>query len=252
MNPYERSAVDALERWRREILRPPSRASVLASSLQKRITRAIPEKVHQAITTAMKQMIRAILAGAGLTTARPDGESDLETLEAKVLTRINFYQTAAAAEGAVTGAGGILLGLADFPLWLALKIKMLFEIASLYGHDMGSQEERVFILRVFELTFSRPARQAAILRLIESWEAPGAEASHAFSDDDWRTLQQEYRDALDVPKLLQLLPGIGAPVGAAVNHRLTQKLAVTAMNAYRMRRLTPPARLGIRADVPPG
>ena len=36
-------------------------------------------------------------------------------------------------------------------------------------------------------------------------------------------------------KMLQLIPGIGAAVGALVNHRLTMKLGKTAMNAYRMR-----------------
>ena len=52
---------------------------------------------------------------------------------------------------------------------------------------------------------------------------------------DWRNFQQEYRDYIDLSKLLQLIPGIGAITGAYVNHRLTNKLGVTALNAYRMR-----------------
>ncbi len=52
---------------------------------------------------------------------------------------------------------------------------------------------------------------------------------------DWRTFQQEYRDYIDLAKLAQLIPIIGAPVGAVVNYRLLQKLGTTAMNAYRMR-----------------
>jgi len=35
--------------------------------------------------------------------------------------------------------------------------------------------------------------------------------------------------------LLQLVPGIGAVVGAYVNHKLTEKLGEFAMHAYRMR-----------------
>ena len=57
-------------------------------------------------------------------------------------------------EGAATGAGGILLGLADFPLLIAIKIKLLFEIASLYGHSVNDYKERVFLLHIFELAFS--------------------------------------------------------------------------------------------------
>ncbi len=52
---------------------------------------------------------------------------------------------------------------------------------------------------------------------------------------DWRNFQQEYRDYIDLAKLLQLVPGIGAVVGAYVNHRLTGKLGKFAMQAYRMR-----------------
>ena len=56
-------------------------------------------------------------------------------------------------------------------------------------------------------------------------------------DFDWRKFQQEYRDYLDVAKLMQLLPVIGAPVGLIANYRLVKKLGKTAMNAYRMRLL---------------
>jgi hypothetical protein len=41
------------------------------------------------------------------------------------MEKLNFYKKAAAASGAGTGAGGILLGLADFPLLLSLKMKFL-------------------------------------------------------------------------------------------------------------------------------
>ena len=45
----------------------------------------------------------------------------------------------------------------------------------------------------------------------------------------------EYRDHIDLAKLLQLIPGIGAAVGALVNYKLTNRLGEFAMNAYRMR-----------------
>jgi hypothetical protein len=55
---------------------------------------------------------------------------------------------------------------------------------------------------------------------------------------DWRTFQQEYRDYIDLIKLLQMVPGLGAIVGAFANYRLTEHLGETAMNAYRLRILT--------------
>ncbi|HEU4470063.1 MAG TPA: EcsC family protein, partial [Flavisolibacter sp.] len=52
---------------------------------------------------------------------------------------------------------------------------------------------------------------------------------------DWRSFQQEYRDYIDLAKMAQLVPGIGAVVGVIVNYKLLNKLGKTAMNAYRMR-----------------
>ena len=52
---------------------------------------------------------------------------------------------------------------------------------------------------------------------------------------EWREFQQEYRDYIDLAKMAQLIPGVGAVVGFVVNYRLIKKLGVTAMNAYRMR-----------------
>jgi hypothetical protein len=60
---------------------------------------------------------------------------------------------------------------------------------------------------------------------------------------DWRNFQQEYRDYIDIAKLFQLVPGIGAPIGAIVNFRLTRKLGRTAKNAFRMRRINSGASL---------
>jgi hypothetical protein len=52
---------------------------------------------------------------------------------------------------------------------------------------------------------------------------------------DWKTFQQEYRDYIDLAKMAQLLPVVGAAVGAVANYQLIKKLGKTAMQAYRMR-----------------
>lgn len=235
MTLYEISILEELDLWKRRMKKTPSYSSQLAKRLQNRINRAIPERVHQAITAAIRQMTRAVLFGAGFTTRTPVKPSSLERCEAKVRARIKFYRNTAAAEGALTGAGGILLGMADFPLWLALKMKMLFEIASLYGFDTSRYQERIYMLHIFELCFSSPVHRNRIYAILEDWPNEETKLPSDISDFDWRTFQQEYRDYLDVAKLLQLVPGIGAAVGALVNHRLTTRLGETAMNAYRMR-----------------
>jgi len=67
------------------------------------------------------------------------------------------------------------------------------------------------------------------------WEEKRKSLPEDINEFDWRTFQQEYRDYIDLAKMAQLIPVIGAPVGVLVNHRLLKKLGTTAMNAYRMR-----------------
>ena len=68
-----------------------------------------------------------------------------------------------------------------------------------------------------------------------NWKEQSKELPEDIHQFDWRSLQQEYRDYIDLAKMAQLIPIIGAPVGAIVNYRLIKKLGHTAMNAYRMR-----------------
>jgi uncharacterized protein (DUF697 family) len=251
MTAYEEIALHEVNEWKVRMQRKPSFTGQLAKKLQVRINRAIPEKVHAAITAAIKQMTRAVCFGAEYTTPQPLVSGSLEEREMRVRERIRFYRNTAAAEGAITGAGGILLGLADFPLWLTLKMKMLFEIATLYGFDVSGYKERVYLLHIFELTFSSQVHRNKVYQIMEHWEEHARQLPENINEFDWRSFQQEYRDYIDIAKLLQLVPGIGAAVGALVNHRLTDKLGSTAMNAYRLRGTPPPKKIAGYPDEYP-
>ena len=76
-----------------------------------------------------------------------------------VRKRIGFYKKTGATEGALTGAGGFWLALADFPLLFGIKIKLLFEIAALYGYPVNDYRERLYILHIFQLAFSSQQRR---------------------------------------------------------------------------------------------
>lgn len=236
LNTYEQQAREELALWQKQMQKSPSLTGKLSKGVQTRINRILPEKWHQAVTAAVKQITRAVIFGAGFTTKNAKVSGSLEEVENKVRGRIRFYQNTSAAEGAITGAGGFLMGLADFPAWLTLKMKMLFEIAALYGYDMKDYKERVYLLHVFQLTFSSQQHRNKVYAIMADWQHEQNQLPEDIHQFDWRTFQQEYRDYLDLVKLLQLIPGIGAVVGAYVNHRFTDKLGKIAMNAYRLRR----------------
>ncbi|ALJ00070.1 EcsC family protein [Rufibacter tibetensis] len=232
---YEEKILLELQEWKQLMQKEPSLLNHFTRDMQQKLNSYIPEKVHQAITAAIKQMIRAVLFGATHTTSKALPHATLEQKEAAVLDRISFYKKTAAAEGGITGAGGILLGLADFPLLLGIKLKMLFDIAALYGHPVDDYRERVYLLHIFQLAFSGQQQRREVYLQMVDWETQKLHLPQDIHQFDWRTFQQEYRDYIDLPKLVQLIPVIGAPVGAVVNYKLLQKLGTTAMNAYRMR-----------------
>jgi len=232
---YEQTAFEELKRWQKEMLRKPSLLNKLSKKVQTKLNSYIPEKIHNAITTAIKQMVRGVLFGAQYTTKKPASIHTLQQTEEAAEKLIKTYKHTAALEGGVTGAGGILLGLADFPILLGIKLKMLFDIAALYGFDVKDYKERLYILHIFELAFSSQEHRRNVFLKMEDWEEKKKYLPDDVNAFDWRNFQQEYRDYIDLAKMAQLIPGIGAVVGIVVNYKLIKQLAHTAMNAYRMR-----------------
>jgi hypothetical protein len=232
---YEDIALRELRAWQGEMVSSPSLFNRLSKKLQVKMNSFIPEKIHQVITATIKQMIKGVLFGARQITKESSPFQDLQATEVAVEKIIRNYKHTASVEGGVTGAGGILIGLADFPLLLAIKIKMLFDIASVYGFDVQDYKERVYLLHIFQLAFSSHEHRKHIYLEMNDWE----NQKHLLPDDinqfDWRNFQLEYRDYIDLAKMAQLVPGIGAVVGVVVNYKLVKKLGLTAMNAYRMR-----------------
>ena len=235
MDAYIDQILQELDKWQIVMQQPPSLTNRMTKSMQSRINRLIPERVHQAVTEAIKQMTRAVIFGADMTTPLRTHEMTLEQTENKIRRRIEFYRSTAAIEGAVTGVGGFLWGLADFPLWLSLKMKMLYEISNYYGMDTKDYKERIYILYIFQLTFSSQAHRNEVHRIMQDWEKEKEMLPDDIHQFDWRIFQLEYRDYIDLAKLFQLIPVVGAAVGAYVNHHLTNKLGTNAMNAYRLR-----------------
>jgi hypothetical protein len=235
MNIYEEKALHELIKWQKDISKKPSIVDKMTKGIQRKTNSLVPEKAHKVITETIKNMAKTVLIGSEFITRQPLIRAPLEERESQVADKLNFYKKAAVVEGAGTGAGGFFLALADFPLLLSLKMKFLFDAASLYGYDVRDYRERLYILYIFQLAFSSRERQVELHYQMENWENYVHTLPMDLNDFDWRTFQQEYRDYIDLAKLMQMVPGIGAVVGAYANYKLMDKLGETAMSAYRMR-----------------
>jgi hypothetical protein len=232
---YNNAAQLEMRKWQQQMLRKPSLLNSLSKGMQTKINTWIPEKIHVAVTATIRQLLKAVLFGAKLTTSKPLADASLQEREMAIEKKIDNYKKTAAVEGGIAGAGGILLGLADFPVLIGIKMKLLFDIAGLYGFDVKDYKERVYLLHIFELAFSSHAHRKTVYLKMTDWEMKRLQLPDDINQFDWRNFQQEYRDYIDLAKMAQLTPLIGAPVGLVVNYRLLRKLGTTAMNAYRMR-----------------
>lgn len=238
MQNYQQQIELELQFWKLEVMKKPSLMGNIATKVQGKINSYIPQKVHKAITVTIKQMVKAVLFGSEITSSNmPPEEMSLIHREALVKSKIDSYCKTGAAEGGITGAGGFLMSMADFPILIAIKIKLLYEIAALYGFDTSDFRERLYILHIFQMAFSSQAGSQKVLAQMENWEDKLFLLPESGDGFDWQTFQQEYRDYIDLAKLAQLLPVVGAAVGAVANYHLIKKLGKTAMMCYRMRML---------------
>lgn len=241
MLTYEEQALFELAEWQKKMQKKPTWVNRITNGLQGKINGIIPEKIHQAITFAIEKMIKATIFGIKYTTSvtlAPD--ASLLLRESYIKGEITIYQKTATVEGAVTGAGGILLGFADFPILIGIKMKLLFNMASLYGYDVKDYRERLYLLYIFQLAYSSQERRNEIYTVLKNWQEYSVQLHGNAEEFDWRIFQQEYRDYIDLAKMAQLLPVIGAAVGAIANYKLIAQLGDTAMNCFRMRLLDKP------------
>ena len=235
MNKYEVKSFNELSLWKKEMTKEANAFGKASKSLQNKINSKIPDKVHETITNLIKKMVETVIAGSELTTKKSISKGNLEFREGLVREKITAYRNIATLSGGGTGAGGLILGLADFPILLSLQIKFLYEIANIYGFDVKNYKERLYILHIFELAFSSDEKRIKVYKKLLKWVDYAKELPNDPELFDWKSFQQEYRDYIDIAKMLQLVPVIGAPVGAIANYRLMNKLGITAMNAYRLR-----------------
>jgi hypothetical protein len=230
-NLYYKTVKKELTAWERQIMKRPSLTNRTSKGIQTKMQNLIPQKAQNLITAAIKAMVETVLAGSSLLTKEKRAiNPTLAESEFLVERAFNTYYKIAVAQGIGFGLGGFLINLADLPALLTIKMKFLFDCSKLYGFDVDEKTERLFILYVFQLAYCSDQRRLEIFPIIKEWDKHAGQI-----EMNWEKLQIEYRDYMDIAKLLQFLPVVGAVAGGAANHNLITKLKITAMNCYRLR-----------------
>ena len=123
---------------------------------------------------ALEKGIRGFLHGINLLswhkTSPTLSETDtLEELAEEAEKIIQRYKKLAMVEGAGTGFGGFVLSAVDFPLLISIKLKLLQELAHLFGYPIKSLEERIYILKVLQFQFSGKQFRWHIWLELKNW-----------------------------------------------------------------------------------
>jgi hypothetical protein len=242
---YDNKIKQQISAWIPVFLKPPGFFEKTSKRISTKINTWIPQKVHNVITATVKTIVRTTLFGAEYT---PQGKVQtglaLEEADQKAKETLALYQKIATAEGAGTGAGGFIFNLVDFPAFIAIKMKLLFELSHIYGYKTSDFSERIFILTVFQLAFSSPLQREQLLNTIQHWDEHKVKWSSDkayYQSFDWEDFQKEYRDSIDFRKMLQMIPGIGAVAGAWANYSIVEDLGEVSLHCYQIRRLSEPS-----------
>lgn len=232
---YERQIIEEVKSWQNNMIKDPKLTSVFAKGIQNKINNIVPEKAHIVITETIKNMTKIVLKGSEFISKKPYLQLSLKEREYLLEEKFKAYRKTATLTGAGIGVGGVMLGLADLPSLMTIKIKFLFDVACLYGYDVRDFKERLFILYIFKLAFSSDEKRKEVYYDIEKWDSFKLSFPDNFNDFDWRGFQQEYRDYMDISKMLQLIPVVGAVFGATANYKLLNRLFYISKNSYRLR-----------------
>ena len=250
---YEEQQRQAILRWQQQA---PGRVSAWVSGstapLAHLVDRVIPPSAIQAALEAACALAERLaspgklLAETGLAHV-----SDLKAIDLEQCDRLadQVHDRAivmAAAEGGVTGAA-VLAGIAlDVPGLMTLSLRTIYQTGLCYGFELKGEEGRQLALRIFSLASanSLKEKEAALLSLValrqmllhQSWgqiqqaaaTALGKEAAVLALRDAARQLGVN----LTQRKALNLVPVIGAAVGASINAGFVKDVGWAARRVF--------------------
>jgi hypothetical protein len=242
LDTYEKIFLKRVKQFETELYQS-SQFQNWAKGLQQKFDGIIPRKVHQSIAYALEKGIKGFLQGLNLIHRERISkylkkELSLHDLSEEAEKIVRNYKRLATVEGAGTGFGGIISSAIDFPALLSIKLKLLQELAILFGYRLENFEERVYILKIFQLQFSGKSCKQKLWQEVKNWEMQQEYNEwESWEDFNWEEFYMEYKQSIEIKKLFQIIPGFGAIVGAWANYSFLDDLGETAILCYQLRKI---------------
>jgi len=225
--------------------------------------RAVPEAVKEKISQALYQVLLQVRdhsrdtvrrqslydqisqrAGTDVSDPANLARQPLKTLDTAAHRVVSAHRQLAMVQGGVTGAAGLPGLLADVPSLYFLVFRCVEEVACCYGFPADSEMERDHILKVVDVGhYLESANKRKGMLELESMDdmlrrgAPVKDLERTVVAKGLQALSRQMSSRLVQRKLAQTIALVGALIGASVNAALVSDVGLTAIHAYRRRRL---------------
>ena len=250
---YEQQQIQAIKRWQEQ---SPKLSALLVgmafAPVAKLVDMVIPESaLHAALEAACGVGEKLANPNAILKQANIDHVGALFYADMQLCDQLanSVHDRAialAAAEGGVTGASGLIGIAVDIPSLMTLALRTIYQTALCYGFELKGEEGRHVVLRVFSLASANSLREkeTALVSLVaikqmlqqQSWQQI---QQAAFATVGKEALVVALRDLagqlginLTKRKALNIVPVVGAAVGAAVNASFMKDVGWAARRTF--------------------
>jgi EcsC protein family len=237
LTPYESDQISQIAAWKS---RAPGPIAEIARKITqpggKLIGKVLPEAF---VRVPIEQSYRLAVKLAGKNDVkRRAGVADLRDLRSKPLEDCDrlaqetglFSQVFATAQGAATGAGGVLTTVIDIPLLLILSLRTILKIGHCYGYSLHRQRDQHFVLGVLIAavsgTLATKRHRLDRIHQLEDW------LIHEMHEE---ILAEELLSVLFQLEVFEAIPGIGAISGAVLNLAFMRKVDETARRVFQER-----------------
>ena len=259
---YAKHAKDEIARWESEgpgfiaqvgdvVLWPAQKAAeiLVPESVQEAVAKAI-ETFLASLDFAARVLIDAEEVRARVSSLREVAGDDLKSADQAAKHYWNWHAGYAATEGAVTGAFGLVGLAADIPALFTIELRLIQQIGICYGFDVYKENEQEYVLHILrtgstgdlkaKLEFLIGLKEIEQILLKVAWK----KMNEAFARKEMSRIAalaalRQFAKSLGIQvtkrKALQMIPVVGALVGASFNGTFTNAIGRAAYMSYRRR-----------------
>lgn len=262
LTPDEQVALGEVQEWiESQSSDPLTRVLTLAHKPVEYGYHRLPEQVKSSLSEAVSRVLDGMRDGSAMfvsrerifariaaETGRPiQNPRDLFGVSIRSLDRValdfmNLARGGAAVEGATAGVAGVVGLVADVPALYGLLLKMIQEVAQVYGFHVKPAAERMHIIKVLDAGHYLESEKKQ--RAMADLDQLGQQIRLGLKNEDLerflfykglQTVARHVSVSLAQRKIGQAVFVVGSVIGASVNQQLARDTGQVAFHAYRRR-----------------